>query len=62
MPIKAKKIVDLVELAQAIRYRIEGVMPTLESKEEVKVPQDRSKMSSFLVQKESDYLTDNKKI
>ena len=62
MPIKAKKIVELVELAQAIRYRIEGVMPTLESKEEVKVPQDRSKMSSFLVQKESDYLTDNKKI
>ena len=62
MPIKAKKIVELVELAQAIRYRIEGTMPTLESKEEVKVPQDRSKMSSFLVQKESDYLTDNKKI
>jgi hypothetical protein len=42
--------------------RVRGIMPALEFKEEVKVPQDRSKMSYFLVQKESDYLTDNKKI
>jgi hypothetical protein len=62
MPIKAKKFVELVELAQAVKSRVKGIMPALEFKEEVKVPQDRSKMSYFLVQKESDYLTDNKKI
>lgn len=65
MPIKANKIVELEDIALAMRNRRNGTalpppkMAAVEVVQPVVTSEDKLKMSYFLVNKESEYLDHN---